>query len=75
MNTPNKQIGSAGRDPGGREASGPHQGLHRPDEDQRIKQALDHVGLADQGETVEDQWRDRRGRGLPNSDDERTERR
>ena len=48
------------------QTSGQHQGLHHPDEDQRVKQALDDADLADLGESAEDQLRDRGGRGLPN---------
>lgn len=44
-------------------ASAKHRGLHRPDDDQRVEQALDDVGLEDRGDVVEDQWRDRRSRG------------
>jgi len=48
------------------QTSGQHQGLHHPDDDQRVKQALDDADLADLGESAEDQLRDRGGRGLPN---------
>jgi len=48
-------------------ASGKHQGLRRPADDQRIEQALDDVGLEDQGEVLEDDLRDRRSRGAPPS--------
>ena len=50
-------------------ASGQHQGLHRPNDDQRVEQALDDVGLEDQGDVLEDQLRDRRSRGAPPEDD------
>jgi len=50
-------------------ASGQHQGLHRPSDDQRVGQALDDVGLEDQGDVLEDQLRDRRSRGVPPQDD------
>lgn len=50
------------------QASGRHRGLRHPDDDQRIKQALDEADLADQGESVEDELRDRRGRGLADDD-------
>ena len=46
-------------------ASGQHQGLHRPSDDQRVEQALDDVGLEDQGDVLDDQLRDRRSRGAP----------
>lgn len=51
------------------QTSGQHQGLHHPDDDQRVKQALDDADLADLGESAEDQLRDRGGRGLPNDVD------
>jgi len=50
-------------------ASGQHQGLHRPSDDQRVGQALDDVGLEDQGDVLEDQLRDRRSRGGPPQED------
>lgn len=50
-------------------ASGQHQGLHRPSDDQRVEQALDDVGLEDQGDVLEDQLRDRRSRGAPPQDE------
>lgn len=49
-------------------ASGQHQGLHRPSDDQRVEQALGDIGLDDQGEVLEDQLRDRRSRGAPPED-------
>lgn len=49
------------------QTSGQHQGLHHPDDDQRVKQALDDADLADLGESAEDQLRDRGGRGLPDT--------
>lgn len=49
-------------------ASGQHQGLHRPNDDQRVGQVLDDIGLDDQGEVLEDQLRDRRSRGAPPTD-------
>ena len=45
--------------------SGQHQGLHRTCDDQRVEQALDDVGLEDQGDVLDDQLRDRRSRGAP----------
>ena len=61
------------------EASGKHQGLHQPNDDQRVEQTLDKIGLEDdpesQGEMIEDQLRDRRGSGIPAVDDERNDRR
>lgn len=49
-------------------ASGQHQGLHRPNDDQRVGQILDDIGLDDRGEILEDQLRDRRSRGAPPTD-------
>lgn len=50
-------------------ASSPHQGLRRPSDGWRIERALHQVGLEDQGDIVEDQWRDRRSSGLPVADE------
>lgn len=58
---------------GGGQASAKHQGLHRPADDQRIGQALDDVGLEDQGEVLEDELRDRRSSGAPPSQHLRVE--
>ena len=44
-------------------ASNRHQGLRRPADDQRVEQSLDHVGLEDRGDVLEDHLRDRRSRG------------
>lgn len=65
MNTPRKKTPAG---PRAGEASGRHEGLRHPvDDDQQIHQRLDEVGLEDQGDVVEDALRDRRGRGLPGS--------
>ena len=54
---------------GASEASGQHEGLRHPvDDDQRVEQRLDDVGLDDQGEVVEDQLRDRRSSGAAPDD-------
>ena len=45
------------------EASGKHQGLRQPAEDGRVEDTLDRIGLDDRGEAMEDQLRDRRGKG------------
>lgn len=46
------------------EAGGQHEGLRHPiDDDQRVEQRLDDVGLDDQGDVLDDQLRDRRGSG------------
>lgn len=55
------------------QASARHQGLHRPNDDQRVGQALDDVGLDDQGEVLEDELRDRRSRGAPPANDVRSD--
>jgi len=52
------------RNPG--EASGKHEGLRHPvDDDQRVKQRLDEVGADETADAVEDQLRDRRSSGAP----------
>ena len=45
------------------EASGQHQPVRRPDDDQAVEQRLDDVGLDDRGDALEDDLRDRRSRG------------
>ena len=62
---------SSGSDP--REASGRHQGLFRPDDDQHAKQQLQDASLDDLGEATEDELRDRRGSGIPAVDDVRSD--
>lgn len=66
-------TGAAGEQARAAQASGQHQALTRPADDQRVAQALDHVGLEDQGDVVEDQLRDRRGSGVPAPDDMRSD--
>ncbi|KQY52232.1 hypothetical protein [Lysobacter sp. Root494] len=57
------------RQPGGSEAGGQQEGLRHPvDDEQRVKQRLDDVGLDDQGDVADDQLRDRRSSGSPSSD-------
>ena len=56
-----------------REASGRHQGLFRPDDDQHAKQQLQDASLDDLGEATEDELRDRRGSGIPAVDDVRSD--
>jgi hypothetical protein len=46
------------------EASGKHQGLRQPADDQRVEDALDNTGLADRGELMEDHLRDRHSKGV-----------
>lgn len=64
----NQRVNSSERLRSG-EASGRHQGLRRPSDAERIKRALHVVSLEEQGEVVEDQFRDRRSSGLPVADD------
>lgn len=62
-NTPNNTPARTPRS-NASEASGQHEGLRHPvDDDQRVQQRLDDVGLDDQGDIVEDQLRDRRSSG------------
>lgn len=49
--------------PGGL-ASGKHQGLRQPADDERVEDALDNTGLEDRGELMEDHLRDRRSKGV-----------
>ena len=63
MNTPRNTSANTPRS-GASEASGQHEGLRHPvDDDQRVEQRLDDVDLDDQGEVIDDQLRDRRSRG------------
>jgi hypothetical protein len=56
-----------------REASGKHQGVRQPGDDQRVEQALDDAGLDDLGASVEDEIRGRRGSGVAPADDVRSD--
>jgi hypothetical protein len=74
MNTQPTQKPSTSNDvvrPG--EASGRHQGLRQPGDDQRDEQALDDAGLDDLGVSVEDEIRGRRGSGVAPADDVRSD--
>ena len=53
---------------GDRQSSSRHQGLARPNEDLVIRQRLDHVGLDERGDILEDDLRDRASNGLPGRD-------
>ena len=69
MNSQNDSQGrraghAAGNLQGGHEASGKHQGLRDPGNDEAAKDALDSVGLDDRGAAAEDHLRDRRGKGV-----------
>ena len=49
----------------GSEASGRHEGLRHPvDDDQRVEQRLDDVGLEDEGDVLDDALRDRGSNGV-----------
>ena len=62
--TPTNPIapGTAGSSSG--LASGKHQGLRRPADDERVEDALDNIGLEDRGELMEDHLRDRHSKGV-----------
>jgi hypothetical protein len=57
MNQPNPGTTGAG------EASGKHQGLRQPADDERVEDAVDNIGLSDRGERMEDHLRDRNSKG------------
>lgn len=58
------RSGQPGNAYAGGEASGQSQGLRQPDDDKRVEDALDTVRLRDSGAAVEDQVRDKRGKGV-----------
>ena len=65
MNTPRDPSLNPPRTPAS-DASGRHEGLRHPvDDDQRVEQRLDDVGLDDQGDILDDELRDRRSSGVP----------
>ena len=70
MGRPRPTLTSASTGGTAGQGSGNHQGLHRPADDQRVEHALDHVGLDDRGESLEDHLRDRRSKGLPDAYDD-----
>ena len=45
-------------------ASGQKHGLRQPEDDKRVEDALETVRLRDSGAAVEDQLRDKRGKGV-----------
>jgi hypothetical protein len=51
-------------------ASGKHQGLRQPADDERVEDAVDNIGLSDRGESMEDHLRDRRSKGVRNGFDD-----
>lgn len=62
----NRQPDTPAKARGPGEASGKHEGLRHPvDDDQRVKQRLDEVGTDETADAVEDQLRDRRSSGAP----------
>jgi hypothetical protein len=63
VGTGSRSPGAAQADAAGR-ASGKHQGLRQPADDERVEDAVDNIGLSDRGESMEDQRRDRRGKGV-----------
>jgi len=64
MNNPDRSTSTSTPADGSARASGQHQGLRQPDDDHRVEDALDNVGLKDSSATLEDQLRDRRGKGV-----------
>jgi len=62
-NKPSSQSGNpAGRESG--VASGKHQGLRQPSDDQRTGDKLENADLESRGANMEDHLRDRRGKGV-----------
>lgn len=62
MNSPDRSTSTS--PDGSARASGKHQGLRQPADDHRVEDSLDNVGLKDSSATLEDQLRDRRGKGV-----------
>ena len=58
----------AGRDSG--VASGKHQGLRQPEDDQRTRDKLENADLESRGAGMEDHLRDRRGKGVAGAYDD-----
>lgn len=54
-------------------ASGQKRGLHQPDDDQYVEDALKTVRLRDSGATVEDRLGDSRGKGVRGGFDDATD--
>ena len=64
MNTPRNPSTRQTRTPAS-DASGRHEGLRHPvDDDQRVEQRLDDIGLDDQGDVLDDELRDRGSSGI-----------
>ena len=70
MSRPRSALTSTSAGSATGQGSGKHQGLHRPADDQRVEHALDHVGLDDRGESIEDHLRDRRSKGVRDAYDD-----
>jgi hypothetical protein len=62
--TPTNPIASGTAGDSSALASGKHQGLRQPADDQRVEDALDNIGLEDCGELMEDHLRDRHSKGV-----------
>ena len=62
MNSPDRSTSTPSD--GSARASGKHQGLRQPADDHGVEDALDNVGLKDSSATLEDELRDRRGKGV-----------
>jgi hypothetical protein len=62
--TPSNPATPGNNDATGGLASGRHQSLHHPADDDRVEAALDNIGLDDRGELMEDHLRDRRSKGV-----------
>jgi hypothetical protein len=71
--TPSKPPLRPSRDSGG-QASGKHQGLRQPADDERVEDALETTGLDDRGERLEDHQRDRHSKGVSGGYDDSIDR-
>lgn len=71
MNT--RDPSSSNNSEGSGEASGKHQGLRQPADDQDVEQKLDDVSLEGRGEIVEDELRNRGSNGTPSTEDVRSD--
>ena len=70
--TPSGSTSSNTQRSSGSEAGGQQEGLRHPiDDQQRVKQRLDEVGLDDEGDVADDQLRDRGSSGMPANDNVR----
>jgi len=62
--TPSDRSGHPADAYAGGVASGQKQGLQQPDDDNRVEDALETVRLRDSDAAVQDQLRDKRGKGV-----------